>query len=91
MDHRPSRERRIVSYKGVHHRWRVVPQVAALVGDLWDTEGMFKVELNGRVRRAVLIEGLSQRAVAREFGLYRKTIRKMLAMLCRRIISGSSR
>jgi transposase len=40
---------------------------------------MFKVELYGRVRRAVLVDGQSQRAVAREFGISRKTIRKMLA------------
>jgi transposase len=40
---------------------------------------MFKVELYGRVRRAVLVDGLSQRAVAREFGFSRKTIRKVLA------------
>jgi transposase len=46
---------------------------------LWDTGGMFKVELYGRIRRAVLVDGLSQRAVAREFGISRKTIRKMLA------------
>jgi transposase len=39
---------------------------------------MFKVELYGRVRRAVLVEGRSQRAVAREFGIARKTIQKML-------------
>jgi len=39
---------------------------------------MFKVELYGRVRRAVLVEGRSQRAVAREFGVARKTIQKML-------------
>jgi transposase len=39
---------------------------------------MFKVELYGRVRRAVLVESRSQRAVAREFGIARKTIQKML-------------
>ena len=39
---------------------------------------MFKVETYGRVRRAVLVEGRSQRAVAREFGLSRKTVQKML-------------
>src|ERR1039457_935665 len=39
---------------------------------------MFKVELYGRVRRAVLVEGRSQRAVARECGIARKTIQKML-------------
>jgi len=36
------------------------------------------VEVYARVRRAVLVEGRSRRAVAREFGLARKTIRKML-------------
>jgi transposase len=39
---------------------------------------MFKVELYGRLRRAVLVEGRSQREVAREFGIARKTIQKML-------------
>jgi transposase len=36
------------------------------------------VELYGRVRRAVFVEGKSQRAVAREFGVARETVRKML-------------
>jgi len=36
------------------------------------------VDLYARVRRAVLVEGKSRRLVAREFGLARKTIRKML-------------
>jgi len=36
------------------------------------------VELYARVRRAVLVDGKSRRAVAREFGLARKTIGKML-------------
>ena len=39
---------------------------------------MFKVETYGRVRRAVLVDGRSQREVAREFGISRKTIQKML-------------
>ena len=39
---------------------------------------MYTVELYARVRRAVLVEGKSQRAVAREFGLARMTVRKML-------------
>ena len=36
------------------------------------------MELYARVRRAVLVEGKSRRAVAREFGLARKTVGKML-------------
>jgi len=39
---------------------------------------MFHVEIYGRVRRAVRVEGRSQRAVARDFGLSRETVRKML-------------
>ena len=39
---------------------------------------MYSVEIYGRVRRAVLVEGRSQRSVAREFGLARVTVRKML-------------
>ena len=36
------------------------------------------MEIYGRVRRAVRVEGRSQRAVSREFGLSRETVRKML-------------
>jgi transposase len=39
---------------------------------------MYSVELYGRVRRAVFVEGQSQRAVAKEFGIARETVRKML-------------
>ena len=39
---------------------------------------MYLVEIYGRIRRAVLVEGRSQRSVAREFGLARVTVRKML-------------
>jgi len=39
---------------------------------------MYKVELYGRVRRAVLVDGRSQRAVAREFGISRESVGKML-------------
>jgi len=35
------------------------------------------VEIYGRVRRAVLVDGRSQREVAREFGVSRKTVQKM--------------
>jgi transposase len=39
---------------------------------------MKTVELYARVRRAMLVDGMSRRAAAREFGLARKTVRKML-------------
>ena len=39
---------------------------------------MKTVEIYARVRRAVLVEGVSRRAAAREFGLARKTVGKML-------------
>jgi transposase len=39
---------------------------------------MYSVELYGRVRRAVLVQGKSERAVAQEFGIARETVRKML-------------
>src|SRR3974390_3071468 len=39
---------------------------------------MYEVEIYGRVRRAVRVEGKSQRAVARECGLSRETVGKML-------------
>ncbi len=49
------------------------------------------MDLYARVRRAVHVEGRSQREVAREFGLARKTARKMLAVRRRPSISGRSR
>src|SRR3989304_4885741 len=39
---------------------------------------MYTVELYARVRRAYYGEGKSERQVAREFGLARETVRKML-------------
>jgi transposase len=39
---------------------------------------MYLVEIYGRVRRVVLVEGRSQRSIALEFGLARVTVRKML-------------
>ena len=40
---------------------------------------MYRVEVYLRVRRAVMVEGMSIREAAREFGLHRDTVRKMLA------------
>ena len=39
---------------------------------------MYRVELYATVRRSVYVEGLSERAAARRFGLARETVRKML-------------
>ena len=47
---------------------------------MWDTREVYKVEVYARVRRAVQVDGMSIRQAAREFGLARKTIRKMLAV-----------
>ena len=40
---------------------------------------MFQVEVYLRVRRAVMVEGMSIREASRVFGLHRDTVRKMLA------------
>ena len=40
---------------------------------------MYRVEVYLRVRRAVMVEGMSVREVSRVFGLHRDTVRKMLA------------
>jgi transposase len=40
---------------------------------------MFTVELYARIRRAVMIEGLSRREASARFGVHRNTITKMLA------------
>ena len=45
---------------------------------LWDTRGMYRVELYAQVRRSVFVEGLSEREAAKRFGLARGTVRKML-------------
>src|SRR3990172_8759581 len=39
---------------------------------------MYTVDIYARVRRAVYVEGLSERQVAREYGLARESVRKML-------------
>ncbi len=40
---------------------------------------MKRVELYQKVRRAVMIDGMSRRGAARYFGVNRKTVDKMLA------------
>ncbi len=38
---------------------------------------MYLVELYIKIRRAVMVEGRSEREVARHFGIHRKTVKKM--------------
>ena len=40
---------------------------------------MYKVDVYLRIRRAVMVEGMSVREAARTFGLHRDTVRKILA------------
>jgi transposase len=40
---------------------------------------MFTVELYARIRRAVMVEGLSRREAAKWFGVHRNTVTKMLS------------
>ena len=39
---------------------------------------MYTVELYARVRRAVVVDKMSEREAAKQFGLARETVRKML-------------
>ena len=39
---------------------------------------MYKVDVYLRVRRAVMVDGMSIREASRVFGLHRDTVRKML-------------
>lgn len=39
---------------------------------------MHTVELYAQVRRQVMVDGVSQRAVARQFGISREMVKKML-------------
>ena len=41
---------------------------------------MYKVDVYLRVRRAVMVEGMSIQETARTFGLHRDTVRKMLVV-----------
>jgi transposase len=45
---------------------------------LWNTGEVYTVELYARVRRAVVVDKMSEREAARQFGLARETVRKML-------------
>jgi transposase len=45
---------------------------------LWNTGEVYTVELYARVRRAIVVDKMSEREAARQFGLARETVRKML-------------
>ena len=45
---------------------------------MWNTREVYTVELYARVRRAVFVDRMSEREAARQFGLARETVRKML-------------
>ena len=56
-----------------------LPPSIGLYSTLRMVRRMYKVDVYLRVRRAVMVEGMSIREAAREFGLHRDTVRKMLA------------
>ena len=39
---------------------------------------MFAVELYAKIRRSVMVDGMSRREAAKQFGVHRNTITKML-------------
>ena len=51
---------------------------------------MKSVELYGRVRRSVLIDGMSRREAARSFGIDRRTVDKMLSFSIPPVIAAVS-
>ena len=58
---------------------RQVPTFVRLIISLWKVLWMYHVEIYVRVRRAVMVDGMSMREASRVFGLHRDTVRKMLA------------
>ena len=55
------------------------PPSIGLKLSLWMVRRMYQVEVYLRVRRAVMVEGMSIREASRVFGLHRDTVRKMTA------------
>lgn len=58
-------------------RW--VNRPVLLGSSFWRRAGLKHVELYGRVRYAVLVDGMSRRGAARVFGINRRTVEKMLS------------
>ena len=58
--------------------YRPLPSIG-LKSCLWVVGWMYQVDVYLRVRRAVMVDGMSIREVSRVFGLHRDTVRKILA------------
>ena len=58
--------------------YRPLPSVGSK-SCLWVVGWMYEVDVYLRVRRAVMVDGMSIREVSRVFGLHRDTVRKILA------------
>ena len=58
---------------------------------LWAVGWMYQVDVYLRVRRAVMVDGMSIREVSRVFGLHRDTVRKILAYSAPRATGGRIR
>ena len=58
--------------------YRPVPSIGSKSRS-WVVGWMYQVDMYLRVRRAVMVDGMSIREASRELGLYRDTVRKMLA------------
>ena len=58
--------------------YRPVPSIGSK-SCLWVVGWMYQVDVYLRVRRAVMVDGMSIREVSRVFGLHRDTVRKILA------------
>ena len=55
------------------------PPFIGVKSSLWTVGWMYRVDVYLRVRRAVMVEGVSIREASRVFGLHRDTVRKMVA------------
>ena len=58
--------------------YRPVPSIGSK-SCLWVVGWMYQVDVYLRIRRAVMVDGMSIREVSRVFGLHRDTVRKILA------------
>ena len=58
--------------------YRPMPSIG-LKSCLWVVGWMYQVDVYLRVRRAVMVDGMSIREVSRVFGLNRDTVRKIVA------------